>query len=120
MDANATVRRLECREWIDKDYRGIYQFAFDDQTDSLVASYKPEEVKYPLLGQSVQTWKLLWKKDLNAVFYDVTENWWAPVKVLSLHFGKAQMFLYDMGSDMEGDLLVTKIIRECVRPRDRA
>ena len=113
-EASALVRRIECREWVDKEYRGLYQFAFDDESGVLRASQEPNGI-YPLFGKSVGTWKLIWKKDLHAVFYGVSEDWWAPVKVLSLNFGKPQMFPYGMGHDMEADTLVSKISRVCKR-----
>jgi hypothetical protein len=113
-EASATTRRMECREWVDKEYRGIYSFMFDDEGSSLVVSYKPEG-KYPLFGQSVDTWKLLWRKDLIAVFYGISDDWWAPVRVMSLHFGKPATFPYGLGSEMENDRVISKISRECKR-----
>jgi hypothetical protein len=113
-DASATTRRMECREWIDKEYRGIYKFTFNDERTSLIVSHEPEG-KYPLFGQSVDTWKLLWRKDLIAVFYGVSDDWWAPVRVMSLHFGKPAMFPYALGSEMEGDQVISKTSRECQR-----
>jgi hypothetical protein len=110
----ATVRRMECREWADKEYRGLFQFTFDDDHEPLAVVYKPEG-KYPLFGQSVETWKLLWRKELMAVFYGITDDWWAPVKVLSLHFGQVQMFPYGLGSVSEESTLVSKIHRVCNR-----
>ena len=62
-EASATTRRMECRQWIDKEYRGLYSFTFDDEQASLVVSYKPKG-KFLLFGQSIDTWKLLWRKDL--------------------------------------------------------
>jgi hypothetical protein len=112
--ASATIRRMECREWVDKEYRGLFQFTFDDERELLSVIYKPEG-KYPLFGQSVETWKMIWRKDLMAVFYGITEDWWAPVKVLSLHFGQVQMFPYGLGSVSEESMLVSKISRVCNR-----
>jgi len=56
--ASARIRRMECREWVDKEYRGLFQFTFDDERELLSVIYKSEG-KYPLFGQSVETWKMI-------------------------------------------------------------
>ena len=46
-EALAVVRKMECREWVDKDYRGLYTFTFDTEQELLSVAYKPEG-KYQL------------------------------------------------------------------------
>jgi hypothetical protein len=41
---------------------GLYRFTFDEAREVLSVSVKPEG-KWPLFGQSVDAWKLLWKKN---------------------------------------------------------
>jgi hypothetical protein len=114
-EAIAVVRKMECREWVDKDYRGLYTFTFDTEHELLSVAYKPEG-KYSLDGQKIEKWILIWQKDLNAVFYGIAaDDWTGPVRMLSLHFGDVQMFHYALGSAMEEDTLVSKIERRCRR-----
>jgi hypothetical protein len=114
-EALAVVRKMECREWMDKEYRGLYTFNFDTERKLLSAAYKPEG-KYPLAGQKIENWVLIWQKDLNAVFYGIAaDDWTAPVRMLSLHFGDVKMFPYELGSVMEDSILVSKIERICRR-----
>jgi hypothetical protein len=114
-EALAVVRKMECREWVDKEYRGLYSFAFDTEQKLLSVAYKPEG-KYPLTGQNIEKWILIWRKDLNAVFYGIdADDWTGPVRMLSLHFGDVQMFPYALGSTMEDSTLVSKIERRCGR-----
>jgi|SRR5271166_3359959 len=106
---------MECREWVDKDYGGLYTFTFDTGQELLSVAYKPEG-KYPLDGQKIEKWILIWQKDLNAVFYGIAaDDWTGPVRMLSLHFGDVQMFSHALGSKMEEDTLVSKIERRCRR-----
>jgi hypothetical protein len=111
----AVVRTMECREWVDKEYRGLYTFTFETEQELLSVAYKSEK-KYSLFGQKIEKLILIWQKDLNAVFYGIAADDWAgPVQMLSLHFGDVQMFPYALGSTMEEATLVNKIERRCRR-----
>jgi hypothetical protein len=106
---------MECQEWVDSDYRGLYTFTFNTEQEILSVAYK-QQGKYPLAGQKVEKWILIWQKDLNAVFYGIAaDDWTGPVRMLSLHFGDVQMFPYALGSKMEESTLVSKIERRCRR-----
>ncbi len=106
---------MECREWIDKNYRGVYTFSFDSDKRELTASHKPEGRNY-LFGRNVAKWIVVWDKARTAVFYGIeADDWTAPVKVLSLNFGEVAMFAYSIGGATEGDLLKSKIDRRCRR-----
>jgi hypothetical protein len=92
-EALAVVRKMECREWLDKDYRGLYIFTFDTEREMLSVAYKSEG-KYPLAGQKIEKWILIWQKDLNAVFYGIAaDDWTGPVKMLSLQLVTYKCFL---------------------------
>ena len=113
-DASAVVRKMECRQWVDKEYRGLYTFTFDTEKEQLSIGYNPEG-KYPLAGQKVEKWILLWQMDLNAAFYGISDDWTGPVRMLSLHFGDVKMFTYELGSVMEGDIMLSQIEQRCRR-----
>jgi hypothetical protein len=114
-EALAVARKMECREWMDKEYRGLYTFTFDIEQKLLSVAYKPEG-KYPLDGQKIEKWILIWQKDLNAVFYGIAaDDWTGPVRMLSLHFGDVKMFPYALGSVMEDTIWLSKIEHRCRR-----
>jgi hypothetical protein len=111
----AAGREMECREWVDKKYRGLYIFSFDSNSKALSATYKPEGENF-LFGSGVRKWTVLWVKEHNAVFFgEQPEDWTGPLKLLSLNFSDVAMFAYSLGSTFEGSELVSKIERRCRR-----
>jgi hypothetical protein len=113
-DANATVRELECREWTDKKYVGLYKLDFDDLTRRIVVSESPTQAG--LFGSEVREWHVLFAHMPRLVVFGVEKgDWAAPVKVISMDFSQPRMFTYDMGGPIEGDKLISVVERECRR-----
>jgi len=114
-EASAAIYSMECRLWVDSEYRGSSIFTFDSQRELLLTFHKPEGL-YPLFGQKVGTWKLLWQKGNIAVLHGLdSEDWSGPVKILSLNFGDVKMFPYNVGSIAEESTLLSNIERRCRR-----
>jgi hypothetical protein len=115
--AFAAARIMECREWVDKAYRGLYVFSFDNNSRVLSVTQEPnEENNYGLLLKAVAKWSVLWAKDYNAVFFgDVPDDWMGPVKILSLNFSDLTMFAYSLGGVAEEDKEVSITERRCRR-----
>jgi hypothetical protein len=120
--ARAAPYRMECHEWRsgDGEYIGSYIFSYDPSTKSLSIEYHPEglfwrEQKFSMLfGWKVKRWKLLWEKDLDAVFYGITDGAVDPVKLLTLRFSTAKMFDYSTGG-LDDPWSSITIRRECRR-----
>jgi hypothetical protein len=113
--AFAKTRQMECREWLDGKYRGVYMIVFDLQTKSLSIAHQPEGQNF-LFGRKVNRWQLIWEKENNVVFYGTDlEDWAGPVKIISLDFGEARMFDYSIGGAIEGDIALSKLERHCHR-----
>ena len=58
---------LECREWVDGKYRGLYVFSLERDTNTLTVKYNSEGENL-LFGRKVNDWRTLFAKDGNVVF----------------------------------------------------
>jgi hypothetical protein len=113
--ALGVTRQMECREWLDGKYSGLYTFVFDSQSNGLSIAHQAEGQNF-WFGRGINRWQLIWQKGNNVVFYGTDqEDWTGPIKIISLDFGELRMFDYSIGGATEADVLVSKIERRCRR-----
>ena len=111
----AAIRELECRDWVDKRYRGLYVFSFDTDSKVFSGKFKPNP-NWPLAGQQIESWKVRYEKDLHVVVGGSDpDSSGTPFVVFSLDFGNVRMFAYGMGTDREASAVVSTVVRECKR-----
>jgi hypothetical protein len=90
----SSVKRLECQEWIDGKYQGIYIISYDEASNKLTvrtdADIKNEKgMPFP------QRWKVLWKNDRRVISSSVDDkDWGGPVHVMILNFAEPSIFLH--------------------------
>lgn len=110
----AATRQLECREWVDGEFRGVYSFAFESDSKRFAAKFQPE-TKYPLTGQKVKLWKVLYEKGLRVIVGGEAQGELALFLVFSLNFEDVQMFVYEIGGIAEVSTSLSKVERTCKR-----
>ncbi len=91
-DAFAKSRAMECREWMDHEFRGKYHFVVDSEIEIVKVEWIPDKEDSKKLFEPDAPWQKLWQDDtgLKVIIYTVIEkkrDWWPPVLVFSLDFG---------------------------------
>jgi hypothetical protein len=113
------VWRMECKEWRGPspggDFLGSYFFSFNDTEKTLVVVHKPVPEMNWLFGTKVKKWTLMWEKDGQVVVYGTDDDFTAPLKLLSLNFGKPKMFDYSLGGLTEDTNSRSLTRKECQR-----
>jgi hypothetical protein len=115
-NADAATRKLECREWIDHRYNGLYEFNYDEASKTFSANYREEMPANRLFGSKVKTWDIAYYRTPHLIVVGLDyDEWTTPVHVISLDFAKVEMFTYGMGGALEDLKLMSVVERRCER-----
>ncbi len=119
-EALAKSREMECREWVDSEFRGKYHFVVDSEIETVKVEWIPDKERYKKLFEPDAPWRKLWQDDTGrkVVIYAVNKNeWqsWNPVRLFSLDFEGVRLHDYTLGGIAEADKVVSVIEHRCAR-----
>ena len=90
----STIRKLECQEWIEDTYRGIYILQYNEDTNKLTVTTAPDS-KNEKGMPFARIWKVLWSNEDRAIASSVDDkDWGGPVHVMFLNFSTPSMSLH--------------------------
>lgn len=90
----SAIRNLECQEWVEDKYQGIYVLHYNEDTNKLTVKTVPDasNEKGMLFAK---IWKVLWHNEDRVIASSVDDkNWGGPVHVMFLNFSKPSMSLH--------------------------
>ena len=116
--AAASARSLECQEWIEDTYQGIYVINYNEHTNKLTVRTAPDS-KNEKGMPFAKIWKVLWSNEDRVIASSVDDkDWGGPVHVMLLNFSKLSMSLH-VPKQTEGVYQVNTRVpgeRKCRRP----
>jgi hypothetical protein len=105
-EAFGKLREMECREWIDREFRGRYHFVVDSDIETVKVEWVPHKEDNKKLFEPDAPWHKLWQNDTGrkVVIYAVNKNqWqsWYPIRFFSLDFEGVRLYEYTLGGIAE-------------------
>lgn len=114
----SAIRTLECQEWIDDKYQGIYIFNYNEDLNKLTVRTVADvnnQKGMPL----PQRWKVLWRNEHRVISSSVDDkDWGGPVHVMILNFSEPSISLHVPHMEEGVYQVNTRVIgeRKCRRP----
>jgi hypothetical protein len=90
----STIRKLECQEWVEGKYQGVYVLNFNEDTNRLTVKTVPDS-KNEKGMPFARIWRVLWSNEDRVIASSVDDkDWGGPVHVMFLNFPKTSMSLH--------------------------